>query len=338
MVAACNIHAAPAWIDLPDDDYTNLARFEDSRFETLNHLVNDYQSIPKSSQIKLQDRIQALQRIIDFLLIWINDESQSYRISFLNNIKKIASGKKWYLSELDNRYSLGQFDNEYLKFYHSDLSELTSKYKPIYLVHERHYDSHNGMYWGEFWYETIDPCHRQLTPYYDLWLKQNENKENLFTFFLWLEDQNISKDVPSIDFLNVDQLKQCSIIVENGHLYMPLNNQKTLVDYNKDEEEYIFSIDLSEHLLLMPASKKIHHVSFSHGKPVLGAGNMTVVNGKINSIQLESGHYLPSLEQGLQILAIFNDLGIAIDPNVPFTYYDATGKHKVFVSELQCTF
>jgi hypothetical protein len=332
------IFAAPAWIDLPADDYSRLARFEDARFETLNSLVEKYQSIPKSTDLTLKNRMHALQDVSDFLSIWIDHETFGVRRSFLTNIKKIADGKKWYLTELDARCTSGHFETDYLKTYHYDLSGLNSKYKSIYLVHERHYDSHNGMYWGEFWFETIDPLHRQLTPYYDLWVKQNGKEENLLSFFMWLEDQNLPKDVPFIEFLNEQQLSQCTVIVEDGLLYLPSNGQKILVDYNQEDEEYIFNIDLSEHLLLMPASKKIHHISFSHGKPVLGAGNMTVNKGKISSIQLESGHYLPTFEQGMQILAIFNDLGISIEPTVPFTYYDNLGKHKTTIGELQCAF
>lgn len=330
--------APPVWVDLPADNYAQLARFEDERFEVLNLLVAEYQALPKSDETALQPRIDALQTIADFLSSWVSDENVAYRKSFLANIKKIAEGKRWYLIELDNRCKRDCFGMQYLRNYHRDLSGMTTKYEPIFLVHQRLFDSNLGIYWGEFWYETIDPCHRQLTPYYDLWIKQARDPKNLSSFFLWLEDQNLSRDIPSLEYLNPAQLASCSVIVENGLLYLPSKGQKTLVDYCQEGEEYIFSIDLTGRLLLIPASKKIHHTSMSHGKPVLGSGNMTVCQGKITSIQLESGHYLPTTRHGIQILEIFNDLGIALDPNTPFSYYDSCGRHRVTVRDFQFAF
>lgn len=176
---------APPWIDLPEDDYSKLALFEDRRFAELNDLVEQYHSIPKKREYCLKERIQALQKISDFLSIWISEEQLKHRRYFLSNIKRIASNKKWYLNELDARYNNRQFEIDYLKSYHHDLSGIKTEYEPIYLVHRRLYDSNIGIYWGEFWYETIDPCHRQLTPYFDLWLKQ-QNKQDLLSFFLYV--------------------------------------------------------------------------------------------------------------------------------------------------------
>lgn len=171
----------------------------------------------------------SLQKISNFLSVWIQQEKFKHRRYFFSNIERIASNKRWYLNELDVRYMNRQFEMDYLKSYHQDLT---------------------GM-------------------------KTEEGKE------------------------------------------------------------YIFSIDLTERLLLIPATKTIHHVSLSHGKPVLGSGNMTVSQGKITSIQLESGHYLPTLQNGLQILDIFKKMNIFLEPSTPFTYYDSLGKHEVTVGEFQ---
>jgi hypothetical protein len=334
-VGTNRISVVPQWIDLPADDYSKLARFEDEQFKTLNLLVNQYQSIPKNSEIKLKERIQSLQMIIDFLSSWMMSESLEYRIRFLKNIKKIAEGKQSYLRELDMGYSSGQFELEYLKSYHLGLPSSILKYKPLYLIHDRRYDSSKGVYWGEFWFETIDPCHRQLTTYHDLWTKQTEKKENLLAFFLWLENQNLHKDIPYIEFLNEEQLQESIVEIDNGLLYHDASIDKKLINFNEEGKEYIFCIDLSERLFLRKATKKIHHVSFSHGKPVLGAGNMTVVNGVIHSIQIDSGRYLPHLEHGLQTLAILKNKGANIGSDVPFTYYDSFGKkHNVLISDV----
>ena len=328
---------APPWIDLPADDYSRLALFEDGRFVDLNDLVEQYHSIPKKVEKYLKERIQALQKISDFLSIWISEEKFKHRRYFLSNIEKIASNKRWYLNELDARSTNRQFEMDYLKNYHQDLSGMKTEYEPVFLVHRRLYDSNIGIYWGEFWYETIDPCHRQLTPYLDFWVKQ-QNGQSLLSFFMWLEEQNLSRDIPSIEFLNQEQLEQNTVFVDEGLLCLLANGKAIPIDYCEEDKEYIFSIDLAERLLLIPASKTIHHVSLSHGKPVLGSGNMIVSCGKIISIQLESGHYLPSVQNGIQILDVFKKMGIQLEPTIPFTYYDSFGKHKVTIEEFQCAF
>lgn len=328
---------APPWIDLPKDDYSKLALFEDERFVNLNDLIAQYHSIPKSSEDHLIERGQALQKVSNFLSDWIKEEKVKHRRYFLTNIERIASNKAWYLNELYTRYINQQFEWDYLKSYHLDLSEINTEYEPIYLVHRRLYDSNIGIYWGEFWYETIDPCHRLLTPYYDLWIKRQIEPRSILSFFMWLEEQNLSRDIPYIEYLDQEQLKENQVVVNNEVLY--LSKDLTIpIDYCEEGEEYIFSINLKEQLLLIPASKTIHHVSLSHGKPVLGSGNMTVSHGKITSIQLESGHYLPTLQDGLQILDIFKKIGISLDPSTPFTYYDSFGKHVLTVEEFNCAF
>jgi hypothetical protein len=328
---------APSWIDLPAADYSKLALFEDERFVDLNDLVEQYHSIPKQKEAYLKERVQALQKIADFLSIWISKEKLKPRRYFLSNIERIASNKKWYLNELDVRYTEQQFEIAYLKSYHQDLSRMKTEYEPIYLVHRRLYDSNIGIYWGEFWYETIDPCHRQLTSYFDLWRK-HQNRQNLLSFFMWLEEQNLSRDISFIEFLNQEQLEQNTVFVDEDILCLLTNGEAIPIDYCEKGKEYIFNINLAERLLLIPASNTIHHTSLSHGKPVLGSGNMTVSHGKITSIQLESGHYLPTLQNGIQILDIFRKMGIPLEPTIPFTYYDSLGKHEVTVGEFQCAF
>lgn len=329
---------APPWIDLPQDDYSKLALFEDERFIGLNGLVEHYHAIPKGNEVYLQKRVQALQEISNFLSAWIPQETLKHRRYFLSNIERIASNKRRYLNELDIRYMNRQFEMDYLKSYHLDLSGMQTEHEPIYLVHKRFYDSNIGIYWGEFWYETIDPCHRQLTPYYDLWIKQQNEPTSILSFFMWLEEQNLSRDIPSIEFLDQERLEQSKVFVDGGILYFSSEDKATPIDFCQEGQEYIFCIDLTERLLLTPASKAIHHVSLSHGKPVLGSGNMTVSQGKITSIQLESGHYLPTVHNGLQILDIFKTMGIPLEPSTPFTYYDSLGKHAVTVEQFQSTF
>lgn len=339
LLFATSLYAAPApWCDLPRDDYSKLARFADSRFETLNLLMQTYHSLPKNVETTFRPRIIALQEIVDFISSWIQDETIKNRRSFLANIQKHAANKKWYLEELDYRSVHGQFGTEYLRSYHQDVSAVSKNFAPIFLCHQRLYDSNLGIYWGEYWFETIDPCHRQLSHFYDHWLKLGGKEDSLLAFFLWLEEQYIPSDIVWVEFLHETQLQDYAVTIENNLLYFNSKGQKVFVHCDDDEVEYIFNIDGAGRLFIAPTSKTIRHISMSHGKPVLAAGNIRVNQGQIKALQLESGHYQPKPEHGRQMIEVFNEIGIRIDPSTPFSYYDSSGKHKTTVGEFLCVF
>jgi hypothetical protein len=104
---------------------------------------------------------------------------------FLGNIAQIAKNKRWYLTELKTIYAEEKDSFPYLKAIHLTVDvPLRKGLKPIFMHNSRLYDSLNGQYWGEYWIETLDPCHRQLTPYYDNWRNQLKTKDNMPPFFL----------------------------------------------------------------------------------------------------------------------------------------------------------
>ena len=328
----------PQWIDIPDDNYAEISGFQDVRFEKLNKCIKSYHSIPKNLADNLSDRIVALDQVLYVLGEWLASDFAFHHRFFLENIQIIAINKQIYLKSLEEIALQGTYKLENLEKYHLDITPLEGWGRPIFLCNHRMYDSLNGQYWGEYWMETLDPCHRQLTPYYELFRKRYGIAPSLFDFFLWLEDQNLAKDVPHLFFLNESELNKVVVFVKNGLLYQMNGQRLELIDYCDQEEEYIFNIDLKGQLFLIQATKNIHHVSLSHGKPVLGCGNMIVKDGKIVNIELESGHYLPTVEHGVQTLHIFQKLGIALGPNTTFSYYHAGKHHKETVIEFLSVF
>lgn len=186
--------------------------------------------------------------------------------------------------------------------------------------------------------ETIDPCHRQLTPYLELFRSLYGPDHSLMSFFMWLETQNLSKDVPYLDWLTPEQLLRYQIIVKQGLLYHQIGEIYEKIHYANPDQEYIFNVEMDGRLILIPAEKTIHHVSISYGKPVLGCGNMLVNQGKITRIELESGHYLPTVEDGLQLINVLLELGITLDPSTPFSFYHNLQKHVLSVGEFVQSF
>ncbi len=327
LLVTLNVVAkTPVWIDLPSDDYSFLAKLQHDKFNKLNDLVDKYHSFNKQDVTLLEQRINSLNMICKYLDAWSNvDESRSLK-KFITNILDIANNKKQYLGELKSRFDSGAFEYSKLYTYHMDTNGILKGFKPIYLHNSKEYDSANGQYWGEYWIETVDPAHRQLTTFYNLWRKLHPDS-SLGDFFLWLEDQNLSKDVLYLNFMSDTDINNHTVIVKDGLMFFNNFMSQNIINYCDPNQEYIFNINLSGKLVLVPASKYIHHVSISRGKPVLGCGNMMVCHGKIVSIELESGHYLPTVENGMQIIKILEMKGITLDHNIKFAYYENLTKH-----------
>lgn len=310
---------APPWIDVPEGRYHKLARFEDERFDKLDVLIARYHCYEKTLQENLSARIQALEGIIHYIESWLTQETQKPKLAFLENIQKIASNKKAYLEKIRELYFYHLDDPIILKNkYRPDLTNIDQK--PLYLVNKRFYDSKNGMYWGEHYLEVLDPCHRQLTTYHDLWKALKEADPNTSPFFLWLEKQNLSKDISYVKYLTSAEIEQCRIISIDHCLYFA-HDLTHAIHLEQGEKEYIFIIDLNKNIYLIEGSSIIHHTSLSHGLPVLGAGNMMIINGSIDSIAFASGHYLPEIQDDLQTIQILIEQKIPFSENPTVTFF-----------------
>lgn len=300
IFVGCAVAAAPpAWIDLPKDDLALLSRFEDKRFIELNRRNDSYHHLEKTDCMILPERITRLGEVIEYLDRWLVEETIPYKRAFLEHIRAIAANKKWYLESLQkmDSFSLPGAD--------------CFNWKPIVLVNRRYYDASNGMYWGEHLLEILDPCHRQLTTYHDRWLELKKNSPAFPSFFFWLEGENLSKDIPYVVYLDSEEKQKMKVCSESGLLHYKQTG--SIVDCSIEGKEYIFVIDLNEDVYIAEDSKHISHTSLSRGMPVLGAGNILVKNGIVQSIGFVSGHYLPEISDGVQIVKIL------IEKNVPFS-------------------
>lgn len=83
-----------------------------------------------------------------------------------------------------------------------------------------------------------------------------------------------------------------------------------------EDGKYIFVLDMEGErlagknaLYLMGETGGIRHSSFFSGKPVQCAGKFTIVNGKIESFKLHSGHYHPQARHGENLRAFLRNKG-----------------------------
>lgn len=322
--------APPAWLDLPDDDYRSITGCHDAFGKHLTVVVHEYKKLPVTC---LRERVARLGGIVDLLIRGIDEEKMLHVRVKLQELKVIAENKKWYLEKLQEALSNGYFEEQYLRRTLQSVEHLDSKRKPLFLLNKRRYHTKYGEYWGEYWLEAMDPCHRQLMTYYDRWLYERSKSRTDLPFFLWLEEQNLSKDVPYLRYLSEEELRQATVCIKNGLLYF----DAILIGADAPKE-YLFIVDLNERLILAEGNTLIHHNSLSHSKPVLAVGKMVVFQGKLTVLSFESGHYIPSCEDGVRMIVLLQEIGVLLDDVCEVIFYNECGRQEATVKQFLSLF
>lgn len=100
------------------------------------------------------------------------------------------------------------------------------------------------------------------------------------------------------------------LVDANGKL---IDTSRLIAHHKEGYAAFILTED--ERLFIFPhfATKEgLKHVSFSQGKPVMGAGEIIVKNGVVTIINSHSGHYKPSLFAIKQLIDFFIKKGMDI--------------------------
>lgn len=296
------------WIDIPQLDYKTVTELE---IENLQESVNAYHAINKDKKESLGQRIAYLQTIEDILTKQQN--------STCGLFAKMAQNKKNYLIALSQMPS-----DTTIWHYHQDYNDCDEGLKPLFLRNNSTYSIKMKEFWGAFWLESIDPCHRRLANYYAFWQQQLPQSPDYLSFFLWLETQAIPKYVPVVHYLSENELETHKITYSDGFLFDA--NKKPL--NTVPEKRNLYIIDLQKNLYVITQRDGIWHTSLSQGKPVLGAGLLQVVDGVIKTINFESGHYLPSFEQSLQSIIILQEIGAKMQDPIEVIYFENRNKYR----------
>lgn len=311
------------WIDLPKKKLGYLCRNNSEDLDEIDRLILSYHALDKTDKKLLLARIDFLNCIICTLnnkALSIEDEDLR---TCLIDIKNQALGKKSYLEslyQLHERFSEPALNaHDYL----SDIGDFPSDKHPLILNNKEYYDAKNAEFWGNYWLEIIDPAHRRLDTYFELWSNKKTHNPNLPPFFLWLEEQNVSRYIMHIVFLTDVELNAAKAKFENGLLYIKNSSgsEFMLVNTLQEEDEWIFIIDKHNEIYISKAAMNLRHPSLSHGKPIIGAGTIQVNNGIITKLSLESGHYLPQREHYIQTLQFFLDHNAQFAENLNISYY-----------------
>ncbi|MBW8310315.1 MAG: hypothetical protein K0M45_11905 [Candidatus Paracaedibacteraceae bacterium] len=300
-----------AWRDLPKLGLASCVSFTHEAMEPVDQLIVRYHSISKSEIDTIGSRIALLTKIKSELLVLadkIGDEKVS---KTLRSLSGISSKKSWYLSELKILYKNTVEEHPIIK----SQTNMFDDYIPLPLVNKLIFGTNISAYWGLFWLEALDPCHRMLTSYYVQW----DEEKTATPFFLWLENLDIPWFSPQIHFFNSIELEDATYTLDAGIFYNKKNEKANL---NSDNQEYIYIITLEKKILIVKASETVRHISLSLGFPVLAAGALKLMEGKIIYIDGESGHYQPTAFHIWQAIELLRKLNVNLDANVGIKYYE----------------
>jgi hypothetical protein len=302
------------WIDLPQGQLAAIGEWNAPVLAPLDSLFADYHAIPKTDPARAEERIARLEHIAAALDRTADGCGNGHGCYFLKSLRDTARHKAEYLRALlripggDCTGAAGEADGEW------DILPLCSR---------RRFDPGTGQFFGEYWLELLDPCHRSLGNFYDLW-RDGGGRGRPVDFFFWLEDKNLPNWVPHWRLLADGELARCRVTVGGDGLLRDGDGQPLRGGGNPGDE-LIFIVDRDGQLLVARGDRLVHHVSLSGGRAVLASGSLLAVDGTIRQIALESGHYLPPRENGRQLVHLFRRLGIPLRGDEIFRCYDHIG-------------
>lgn len=298
-----------SWIDLPPLGVaSDLSILKNKR---LNTLLQQYHSYNKTCYEMLPQRIEKLSEIHDALL----KESGEYAL----HLQGISIKKRNYLLRIKEFYSKYGSENEWATAFAKESKECQGY---ITLKTGIYYNYKRSFYYGKFFVEVIDPCHRELGIYYYQWEQLKSPKPK---FFLWLEDKFAYTKLPFVHYIDESELDSRHLcVIKNGRLFLEQYSEKeSPVNCDvKSAKGLVFVVSQSNKLYISEQKPNIRHTSLSRGAPVKGAGIIWALDGNVQQIFFMSGHYLPSELENRHTIKLMQDIGIELDEHVNIKYFD----------------
>lgn len=130
-------------------------------------------------------------------------------------------------------------------------------------------------------------------------------------------------------YLTGEDLEKRKVIIKDGRFWEKSDSEWILADFNFPGKRYLFSISLAGDIYVAEEVSGISHSSFTSGKSVLGAGLLQINQGQLISLALESGHYMPTIEIGHQILQIFEEKEVCFPDKLELVFFYDRNKYKV---------
>eukprot|EP01048_Picozoa_sp_COSAG05_P008961 COSAG05_NODE_709_length_7823_cov_2.423485_4_plen_558_part_00 len=180
------------------------------------------------------------------------------------------------------------------------------------------------------WLECFDRKHRygsNLRPYYHAWRELGLPGKH---FWAWLDESSPLPDLPClrrekleaevVTYLSPEERTRYRVNVEDGLLIKEDGSLLHTGSVTREGgNEWIFVLGAADQMLYAHRKEtqripRFHHTSFLAAEPVKVAGQIEVSQGRIQSINLHSGHYRPREDRDLlSFLDVLEDNGVDLD-------------------------
>lgn len=325
------------WLDIAKSDHFQQEKVD---LKDIISLIDEYHLLKKTDKTKLQERINKLDKIFEQIKETLT--GQNLGGSTRKNLEEFSiqcNGKRTYLRALINLEKTGPRQTLFGGV--TEIPDLKGQ-KETYLLRTLRPLSMPG----DVTAQSRDPLRRvpikefkklrkQWDKELEIWLKHKRSKEkSSFTepfpsFFMWLEDKDsltqglTTKPIFIRELMSVNKgilhprkyrFSDKGLILDknNKPLAATENTSNTTESPAKEYIEYIYTISPKGELYLKryDSSKAFFHSDIiNHHVPVICAGHIKIVNGKIIYIDNNSGHFQPTpfhMEQALRLLSAKN--------------------------------
>ncbi len=166
-----------------------------------------------------------------------------------------------------------------------------------------------------YYLEVLDPLHRPPKVYRPIWDEWKKGDTKLPFFEHWAQKENGNEvdhsAAEQVIYFNAEEKKQYAACIGKDGFWRRTYGTTQLIDTSslKGKQEFpghaIFVVDKNRTIYIYEYKQgQLQHSSALHGKAHLSAGMIRIVNGKVDSFVLSSGHYVP----GGKELTYFLDL------------------------------
>lgn len=302
------------WMNLPPISYEEI--FQSPRSEYVIEFQEQICCYHEADSI--QDKIEIMQSLLQLTEDWsLNEKNPLFPI-----VKTRLEAKLKYLMDLQSA-----LQTDWVSYHLA--SDPKMEYVPLQMRNNLTYSLKMGEFWGAFWLESIDPCHRRLGSYYQKYIDETGNPDDWNAFFLWLEKEQVPKNIPIVRYFTNEEAQKYRFVFEEGLCVDPLS--KCPLTLTAKGKQALFVISLDKELYISHEGDGVWHSSFTRGRPVLAAGRIEVEKGVITALGFDSGHYLPQEDSFFQFIQLFKDLKATFQNPLKIIYYENRCKYSAMI-------
>ena len=302
------------WVEIPRFEELQCGSWWGEWTFPLQKALDTYHQTPKTVASELTARRQQLEALT---LSWEKlswpDGLDRWALWLLKRFR----GKAAFLSALEQIFKEGWHESAALSSYHRPAPS-SEAVRSLSLTQHRYVCPERGSFWGDYWMQTLDPCHRYLPDLHRHWEDMSRTGTQLPPYLLWLEQYSGTEAAPFFYYFSDAEQGASRILVQDGQLCQVSGRPL----HCSERQHYLFVIDLDRQIYAQREAPHLCHASFTRGRPVLASGVFQVREGRLFHLKFESGHYLSGLDDWKQALQLFHEAGVRWPEGARLTLHD----------------